>query len=87
MTLGAEIFPHMKETCLELAQKAGEITWARGILVKGGGLCHGIAGNGYLMHNLYRTFKKLSKEEKEKELAREECFSERPTDQKHAEDY
>jgi hypothetical protein len=68
MTLAADIYPKMEELCLEVAQKAGEITWQRGILMKGGGLCHGIAGNAYLLHNLYRTFKKLAKRQKDLEL-------------------
>jgi hypothetical protein len=32
---------------LELALGAGELTWQAGPLVKGPGLCHGTAGNGY----------------------------------------
>jgi hypothetical protein len=33
---------------------AGELTWRAGPLAKGGGLCHGSAGNGYAFLALYR---------------------------------
>ena len=46
---------------MQAAQLAGEITWDEGILLKGSGICHGITGNGYLLHNLYRTFKTLAR--------------------------
>jgi phosphoribosylformylglycinamidine (FGAM) synthase-like enzyme len=35
--------------------------------LKGNGLCHGITGNGYMMHCLYRMFKKLIKEYEEED--------------------
>jgi hypothetical protein len=31
------------------------VTWHRGILIKGPGLCHGITGNAYFLHSLYRA--------------------------------
>ena len=34
---------------LELALAGGELTWYAGPLAKGGGLCHGTAGNGYAL--------------------------------------
>lgn len=34
--------------------KAGEATWQQGILLKGNGLCHGISGNGLLLHTIAR---------------------------------
>jgi hypothetical protein len=30
----------------------------------GNGLCHGISGNGYFIHCLYRTYKRLADQEK-----------------------
>eukprot|EP00826_Nyctotherus_ovalis_P061298 TRINITY_DN8706_c0_g2_i1.p1 TRINITY_DN8706_c0_g2~~TRINITY_DN8706_c0_g2_i1.p1 ORF type:complete len:443 (-),score=98.90 TRINITY_DN8706_c0_g2_i1:158-1486(-) len=36
------------------ALKAGNATWQQGILLKGNGLCHGITGNAYTLHTLYR---------------------------------
>jgi hypothetical protein len=38
----------------ELALAGGELTWRAGPLVKGGGLCHGTAGNGYAFLKLFR---------------------------------
>jgi membrane transport protein XK len=50
----------MRQELLELATKAGENTWRQGLLKKGTGICHGISGNGYVLHNLFRTFKGLA---------------------------
>ena len=36
------------------ALRAGEDVWRRGVLLKGNGLCHGLAGNGYAFLSLYR---------------------------------
>lgn len=36
------------------ALQAGEVVWARGVILKGNGLCHGLAGNGYAFLSLYR---------------------------------
>jgi lantibiotic modifying enzyme len=38
----------------ELALAGGELTWRAGPLVKGPGLCHGTAGNGYAFLELFR---------------------------------
>jgi hypothetical protein len=37
----------------ELLAAGGELTWRAGPLVKGGGLCHGTAGNGYAFLKLF----------------------------------
>ena len=42
--------PKYLQACL----KCGEITWQRGLLKKGAGICHGIAGSGYVFLLLYR---------------------------------
>ncbi|XP_028160499.1 lanC-like protein 3 [Ostrinia furnacalis] len=34
--------------------RAGEIVWRKGLLRKGPGICHGVAGNGYVFLLLYR---------------------------------
>jgi len=39
---------------LNAALKAGEHIWNKGILRKGNGICHGISGNGYALHHLYK---------------------------------
>eukprot|EP00662_Eupelagonemidae_sp_cell21_P057865 gene57865-biopygen44113 len=31
----------------DAALRAGDVVWERGVILKGNGLCHGIAGNGY----------------------------------------
>ena len=38
----------------DLLRGAAELTWRAGPLVKGGGLCHGTAGNGYALLKLWR---------------------------------
>jgi hypothetical protein len=38
----------------DLLLAAGELTWAAGPLGKGGGLCHGTAGNGYAFLKLFK---------------------------------
>merc|ERR1719206_117052 len=40
---------------LDTAKKAGEVIWRRGLLKKGSGLCHGVAGNGYTFLHLYQA--------------------------------
>jgi hypothetical protein len=42
--------PRLDEALL----RAGELIWAAGPLAKGGGLCHGTAGNGYAFLKLFR---------------------------------
>eukprot|EP00095_Tigriopus_kingsejongensis_P000498 snap_masked-scaffold367_size194084-processed-gene-0.2 protein:Tk00498 transcript:snap_masked-scaffold367_size194084-processed-gene-0.2-mRNA-1 annotation:"-like protein 3-like protein" len=39
---------------LDSALKCGECIWHKGLLKKGPGLCHGVAGNGYAFLLLYR---------------------------------
>ena len=45
---------------LEAAEKAGEDIWTRGLIKKGKGLCHGVAGNAYSFIHLFR----ITQEEK-----------------------
>jgi len=40
---------------LTAARRAGEVVWQRGLLRKGPGLCHGVAGNGYALLHLYQV--------------------------------
>ena len=35
----------------EAAMKAAEGTWVNGLLLKGNSMCHGISGNGLLLHS------------------------------------
>ena len=39
---------------LEACLKCGELTWQYGLLRKGPGICHGVAGSGYVFLLLYR---------------------------------
>ncbi|XP_050420885.1 lanC-like protein 3 homolog [Adelges cooleyi] len=41
-------------TYLESCLKCGDLVWEKGLLKKGPGICHGIAGNGYVFLLLYR---------------------------------
>ena len=44
---------------LSAAVRAGEVVWQRGLLRKGPGLCHGVAGNGYALLHLYQVRQSL----------------------------
>ena len=39
---------------LDVSLRCGELTWQRGLLKKGPGICHGVAGSGYVFLLLYR---------------------------------
>lgn len=39
---------------LVACEKVADIIWERGLLLKGAGICHGIAGNGYAFLILHR---------------------------------
>ena len=41
------------------ARRAGDLVWERGLLKKGPGLCHGVAGNGYTFLHLYQVIKMI----------------------------
>ena len=56
MIVASEVWPEHKARCLLMAEKIGDIVWKEGLVKKGNGLCHGISGNGYLLHSLYRKF-------------------------------
>lgn len=40
---------------LQAALRAGEVVWQQGLLKKGPGLCHGVAGNAYALLRLWKT--------------------------------
>ena len=42
------------ERLLESTEAAAEVVWARGLLTKGHGLCHGVSGNAYAFLSLFR---------------------------------
>ena len=41
---------------MKVAETSAVVTWKYGLLRQGSGLSQGIAGNGYLMHNIYRAY-------------------------------
>jgi hypothetical protein len=53
--LAAESFKDLSQRLYKAADDAGKIVWEEGLLKKGNGLCHGIAGNAYMLHALYRS--------------------------------
>lgn len=42
--------PQYLDTCI----RSGELVWQKGLLKKGPGICHGIAGSAYVFLLLYR---------------------------------
>jgi hypothetical protein len=67
-TAAAELFVAHRTRFLRAARVAGQLTWEEGLLMKGNGLCHGISGNGYMLHNLYRACKKVPRDDPEYEI-------------------
>jgi lantibiotic modifying enzyme len=41
------------EIYMKVMIKCGQTIWERGLLKKGNGICHGIAGNAYALHKIY----------------------------------
>ncbi|XP_044015351.1 glutathione S-transferase LANCL1 [Aphidius gifuensis] len=48
-----------KDEYLNIAKECGDVIWKRGLLKKGCGLCHGVAGNAYSFLCLYNYTKEL----------------------------
>ncbi|ESP03647.1 hypothetical protein LOTGIDRAFT_148663 [Lottia gigantea] len=42
------------EKYLKACQRCAELVWQKGLLRKGPGICHGVAGSGYVFLLLYR---------------------------------
>ncbi|XP_014222845.1 lanC-like protein 1 [Trichogramma pretiosum] len=53
--LSYEIFK--KDQYLQTALQCGEVVWNRGLLKKGCGICHGVAGNAYTFISLFQLTK------------------------------
>ena len=53
LATAAKVLPHKREPLLAAALNAGELVWERGLILKGLGLCHGIAGNAYSFLTLW----------------------------------
>ncbi|XP_017885838.1 lanC-like protein 2 isoform X2 [Ceratina calcarata] len=50
---------YQDESYLQIALQCGEVIWARGLLKKGLGICHGVAGNAYSFLSLYQQTKDI----------------------------
>ena len=57
MTQDCEINQVMAQRLYRAAMKAAEMTWQQGLVLKGNCLCHGISGNGLLLHTVARWHK------------------------------
>ena len=55
MLLSHRVWGHETDKYMRAARKAGDLVWERGLLKKGPGLCHGVAGNGYTFLHLYQV--------------------------------
>ena len=51
-TEGYKVFKDQKY--LDAAELSGDVIWNRGLLYKGYGICHGIAGNAYAFLNIFK---------------------------------
>jgi hypothetical protein len=59
LTTAAEVFTDMSDRLLILARRIGDRIWDNGgIRIERRGLTYGTAGNGYILLNLHRSFKK-----------------------------
>jgi hypothetical protein len=70
LTLASSEFVNLRPYVLRVAEVLGEKTWVEGIQKSGNNLYSGVAGNGYLMHSLYREYTRLAiieEEERQKE--------------------
>lgn len=50
-----KIWPHNKDSYLVRAMLCGQAIWKRGLLKKGYGICHGVAGNAYAFLGLWKA--------------------------------
>ena len=66
LTEAARLFKSQQFVFLQAASDAGVQTWRQGLLKNGTGLAHGIAGNGYAFHCLFRSFSRSAKEAENK---------------------
>ena len=53
------MFEQARDRAMKVAEECGETIWKEGLLKKGNGLCHGIAGNGYMLHSIFRHYDRL----------------------------
>lgn len=66
------------ENYQKAAERAGETVWAEGLLRKGPGLCHGVAGNAYALLALHKALGGANWLHRALEFARYLCFGPYP---------
>jgi hypothetical protein len=54
---------------MQAAKRCAQLIWHKGLLRKGPGICHGVAGNGYAFLLLYRHTRDMAYLEKAKMFA------------------
>eukprot|EP00419_Tripos_fusus_P061802 CAMPEP_0172926742 /NCGR_PEP_ID=MMETSP1075-20121228/216176_1 /TAXON_ID=2916 /ORGANISM="Ceratium fusus, Strain PA161109" /LENGTH=394 /DNA_ID=CAMNT_0013787877 /DNA_START=84 /DNA_END=1268 /DNA_ORIENTATION=+ len=54
LAVAAEVLGDATGTLQRAAVQAADVVWERGVILKGNGLCHGLAGNGYAFLSLFR---------------------------------
>lgn len=64
---GFEVFQDQRY--IDIAKATSDVVWEKGLLKDRNGICHGVAGNGYLFLTLYRITKE------DKYLYRARCFA------------
>jgi len=60
LAVAAEVLGDEAGAFQQAAMKAAEVVWERGVILKGNGLCHGLAGNGYTFLSLFRLTKDVA---------------------------
>jgi hypothetical protein len=56
LTLAIRVFPDLDYKLITVIDKLGNKTWENGLVLTGNGLDHGITGNAYALHNIYRMY-------------------------------
>jgi len=54
-TKAVEVLGDPSGEFISAAERAASVVWDRGLLKKGPGICHGVAGNGYVLLCMYRA--------------------------------
>ena len=70
LCVAAQVFTDARDYFVKAVNILGKLTWEHGLLLKGNGLSHGIAGNGYALHAIYRMSKFLINTREAEELGR-----------------
>ena len=55
-----EVFPYLQPKMLLVCEELGDHAWSQTSEIQGTGLCHGMAGHGYIFHSIYRKYEELA---------------------------